>query len=99
MIRKNLSPDEAIRILNDLAKCDPKAMYNLIEYRVPCNEALENHPEAQTFSSTIGLLGVLNALFGAFGPEAGPKEGWGTIAACFDDDDNLIGFMLTDIGK
>jgi hypothetical protein len=42
----------------------------------------------------VGLLGILNGLFGTL--PAGPKEGWGPIAAVFDDQGQLTGFNYTD---
>ena len=102
MICQALSPDEAIAILNELLACDPRAMHALTEHRSPCNKALADHPTAQVVDQggqpCIGLLGVLNALFGVLGPEAGRFEGYGIIQGVYNDQGKLIGFARTDPG-
>jgi hypothetical protein len=99
MIRQALSPAEAVRILNELVVCDAQALQTLVEHRVTCNVALADHPEAQVGKTDgqwhIGLLGVLNALFGTLGSEAGTKEGWGALAGVYDDEGRLVNFVLT----
>ena len=98
MINQALGPTTAVAILNELVTCDPVAMHALVEQRVPCNQALENHPTAQVGEHEgqvrIGLLGVLNALFGALDAKAGKFAGWGIIAAEYDDDGTLVKFKL-----
>ena len=73
----------AIGILNSMVDADPEAMTALCEHRVHCNAALGDHPTVQvTADCEVGLLGVLNGLFGVI-PE-GPKKGWGYITAVYD---------------
>jgi len=87
MIRESVSLTDVFSFLNELVAMDPKAVELLIEHRVPCNEALANHPTVQVRgNSTVGFLGALNGLFGAYG------DGWGSIAAVFEDDGRLVGF-------
>jgi hypothetical protein len=73
-------------------------MQALIAQRVPCNSALADHPTAQVAEHEgqvkIGLLGVLNALFGTLDDKAGKYAGWGIIAAEYDDDGMLVKFKL-----
>jgi len=80
MIKETISVDEAISFLNELVRIDPTMLRSLILNRVPCSAAMAEHPTVQvslgadgTFE--IGLLGVLNGLFGA------DDKGWGAIAA------------------
>lgn len=60
----------AVNVLNRLLEADRPAMTALVNLRVPANKALEDDPTAQCGSlplsqaATIGLVGVLNALFG-----------------------------------
>lgn len=82
MIHDPCSLDQAISILNELVAADPIAMRNLIENRVPCNEGLAEHPTAQVgFHDNeyrIGLLGVLNGIFGIH------EDGNGALCAHFE---------------
>ena len=102
MINNPLSLDKAIEILNSLVVLDREAITNLIETRVFCNNALADHSTAQCHSynkdgrlvNTIGLLGVLNAIFGNY--DSGPRVKWGPIAAYYDQTANrLLGFKIT----
>ncbi len=92
---KPVSPDRVIDLLNELVKLDPEAAHALMEYRVPCNEALGDHPSIQVVQGesglVVGLLGVLNGFFGA------DEEGWGTICGVYDDGDDgkLLRFERT----
>lgn len=94
--RNSLTIDEAIVSLNDMLKADARAMTALVEQRVACNEAMANHPSVQVTkrgnAHAMGLLGVLNGIFGA------DKTGWGPISAVFEDDDlnTVVGFKRTD---
>ena len=88
MIRDNISPDEIIEFLNSLIAIDPQAMHALVETRVPCNTAMQDHPTVQVSDATVGLLGVLNGMMGV------DDRDYGTIAAQFDDaTGELIGFQ------
>ena len=72
--------------LNDMVKCDPCAFACLLCIRVPCNQALANHPTCQVGRSNggdiVGLVGILNGLAGNY--DDGPKKGWGGIALKFE---------------
>lgn len=87
-----INPDDVIAVMNDLFRTDRVAMHELAETRVPCNDAMRNHPTAQVVvteggKNWIGLIGVLNALCGC------DKEGTGFIAGDYDDETGqLVGF-------
>ena len=66
-------------------------MQQLVNFRVKCNEPLAEHETIQVWSVSeecyVGLMGILNGLFGI------DENGWGFIAAVFDDDSGkLTGF-------
>lgn len=106
-----VSTDDAIAVLNRIHATDPEVLPLLIAMRVPCNEALADDPtvqvnmaalfdrpmvhEAGSSTATIlpayevGLLGIINALFGA------DEQERGFIAAHYDDEGNLTGFVRT----
>lgn len=65
----------------------------LINHRIRASSETYNHPTIQTAEDSFGLLGVLNGLVGAI-PE-GPKKGWGYIAAEFNDEGDLVRFVLS----
>ena len=86
---------QAISFLNELIALDPQAITALVESRVPCNQALADHPTVQVSATTgngfsVGLLGVLNGLFGA------REDGWGFITAVFDDNGQITEFKKTE---
>lgn len=91
MTKSSITPDDAIALLNDAYASDPGAMARLVEARVPCNEELADHPTVQVGhrnnSYTVGLMGIINGLFGV------DVRGNGIIAASYDDNSNLTGFI------
>jgi len=100
MINSPLSLDKAIETLNRFVRADPEAMRLLIETRVPCNETLANDPTCQVSgwdgTVKVGLLGILNGLYGTYDEE--PLQGWGAVAAVFSDDEKILyGFRRTRI--
>ena len=70
MIKKSVAVEAVIELLNELLEIDSDAVSNLVLNRVECNEELADHSTVQvawnkeddTFS--VGLLGILNGLFG-----------------------------------
>lgn len=100
--RESVTIDDTISLLNDALKLDPSALKALVEQRVPCNSALHNHSTIQTGHISpfdyplqggpegIGLLGVINGLFGV------DSEGWRPVSAVFDDDGTLTRFQRTE---
>lgn len=105
MTAKNLSypkdreamADQFILVLNELIDSDQKAIEALIEFRVPCDGMLADHPTVQVSQDKedckVGFLGILNGLVGVI--ETGPKTGWGLITAVFDDSGKLQRFQRT----
>ncbi len=76
---------QAVNLLNEAMGLDPVAIEALIEQRVPCNQALGDHPTIQCLSEQpdeclLGMLGILNGICGV------DEKGWGPIAAVYDDD-------------
>lgn len=64
-----ITVDNAIKLLNEFYKIDPNAMDALVKARVPCNDDLANHPTVQVGVKPdggyqVGILGILNGLFG-----------------------------------
>jgi hypothetical protein len=90
--------DDLIAFLNEIVAIDPLAIAALVGHRVPCNEALANHPAVPVSLfddvNRVGVLGVLNGFCGSI--EDGPCAGWGPIAARFDRNDRLTGFLRTE---
>lgn len=88
------SPEDCVRILNELVTLDMEAAKSLLNARVPCNAALAAHPtievgvyEGQT---KVGILGVLEGLFRdrenpIFGPIVAVLDGPG---------DSILSFRL-----
>ena len=87
--------EHAVLVLNQVNELDPTVLPELIDYRVSCNKALADHPtvrvgkwsEKKPFGLVgedkgyeVGLLGILNGLFGV------KENGYGYIAARYADD-------------
>lgn len=82
--------DQTIEYLNKLLELDRPAIAALLANRVPCNEALANHPSVQVNAQhggyNVGMFGILNGLFGTF------SDGWGKMMYIFDESGNLVKF-------
>jgi hypothetical protein len=82
MLNDPCSVDHALQILNEMLAADPDAAKSLVETRVLCNEVLADHLTIQVMGDPdgfrVGLLGVLNGIFGTEG------DGGGPIAAHFE---------------
>ena len=93
-MKDSVTIQEVVDLLNGAMEDDPEAIQNLVNSRVECNAKLTEHPTIQVGSyyeegkNHVGLLGIFNGLFGV------DDEGWGPIAAVFDDDDKLLRFEL-----
>lgn len=96
------TPEQAVETLNDLFKRDPGALRRLARARVGCNKALATHPTCQVQQVDdpvlleVGMLGVLNAIFGC------GADGRGYIAANYDDNGEFVGFVTLapdEVGK
>lgn len=89
-----VTPDDAIRYLNDLLAIAPETIQTLVNLRIPAPKAIVDHPTVQVQSPTVaidgppvvGLIGILNGLFGT------NLAGTGPIAIVYDDDWRITGF-------
>ena len=88
--------ETCLSFLNNLVKIDNAAIEKLIEARIPCNQTMLDHPTVQAGVydniPKVGMLGIINGLIG-IQPKGSKKPGWGYIAAQFDDNEKLIGFV------
>jgi hypothetical protein len=92
-----MTVQQIVDLLNDAVKCDAVGIAALISQRVPCNDALANHPTIQcvcpetpkTDDCRVGLVGLLNGIAAIDGE---------LIEAMFDGETmTLLGFRLRDI--
>jgi hypothetical protein len=86
MLKETIEIDDEIQLLNELLKLDPIAINSLVDQRIFCNNSIANHPTVQVSSvdqntTKLGILGVLNGLFGTI--QEGPKKGFGLITYQF----------------
>ena len=77
------SVDDTIKLLNGALELDRETIQRLVDTRLTCNNSLVNHATIQVSyyngeRYTVGLLGILNGLFGA------DTKGNGAIAAVYD---------------
>jgi hypothetical protein len=94
MIKPFVTPAEAAQLLNEAWAADPRALEHLLRARVVCNETLANHPTIQVMGHpvdginpeipqgakyAVGLLGLINGMFGT------DENGVGPIQAMQDD--------------
>lgn len=87
--------------LNELLEYDHEAIHDLVEARVPCSATLAEHPTVQVADAgraldsgyLVGVLGVLNGYLGVY--NRNPAKGCGPLAAAYDDDGDLVRFVLT----
>lgn len=91
MIRNTISIAETVEYLNSLLAADPLAMRAMLRTLTICNNTLAEHPSAQVWdcgdTAAIGLMGVINGLFGI------DDNGWGAIAYCIDDESQVTAFV------
>jgi hypothetical protein len=85
--------------LNELLELDRPAIAALINNRVPCNQAMADHPTVQIGAEhggfNVGMLGLLNGLCGV------RENLYGLIYAIFDGEQgkfqNLIRFEVNEV--
>ena len=87
-----ISAESICEFLNNLLEIDRGPIEQLVETRVPCNEALANHPNVPVLllddgQTKIGLLGILNGII------AGASDG--RILIGVYDENKLVKFELT----
>ncbi len=82
MIKETVTVTEVIDYLNEITELDRSAILAIFTNRVKCNEKLANHPTVQIGESngdfTVGILGILNGLFGV------DENNWGPICSVSD---------------
>ncbi len=83
----------AVEVLNQALESDPKVINTIMTQRFDCNKALTEHPTIQTGERDLGVMGLINGLFGV------DKDGYGFIAGIWETDQNngldrLVGFKL-----
>lgn len=98
-----VTPADAVKLLNQALKADPKAMHELVETRASCNNKIAGHPTIQCAVETgavtgrtsysVGLVGILNGIFGCQ-----PGTSVGFIAARFDRN-KLVEFEVLKLKK
>jgi hypothetical protein len=99
MINETVSIDDVIKFLNDLLKLDYDLMYEFVMNRKKCNDKVAGHETIQVQLNagdenlTVGLIGLLNGIFGK------DEEGWGPIACVIEDDGKISGFERTPATK
>lgn len=78
--------EEAVAVLNRIHAADPSVLPRLIDHRVECNQTLARDPTVQVGRIDgaddrweVGLLGIVNGLFGVQGP-----RNFGYIGAVYD---------------
>jgi len=85
-INEFVTIQQVLEILNRMIEEDPWAVNDLINQRVVCGKKLADDPTVQvgikhkgenSTTYEVGLLGVLNGLFGI------DSDGWGAIAAVY----------------
>lgn len=89
-----MTAQQIVDLLNELLALDPVAINSLVKNRVPCNQALADHPtvtvddgvwESGESWFTVGLLGILEGVAGIDGK---------LIASIDDDEKGIVGFKL-----
>lgn len=100
-IHASITPDDAVALLNSARVADPLAIAQLVDHRVQAGPALMEHPTVQCGHlpdqdplhrvgfGTVGLVGIINGLFGT------DDQGQGPITADYDDAGALVGFRRT----
>lgn len=94
MIADAITPRDVVEVLNRILEADHAAVSALATNRVPCNGELAADPTVQVWARRsgfhVGLLGVLNGLFGV------DEEGWGSIAADVENGEIVRFRLLTE---
>ena len=99
--RNEVTVSQVVELLNQALRIDEIAITNLIRTRVPCNKALAKHqtiqvglqpgcdPDSDQFHEyEVGLLGLINGLFGI------DEKQWGAIAAEMDKAGHICNFVV-----
>ncbi|HYF75017.1 MAG TPA: hypothetical protein VD757_00405 [Candidatus Nitrosocosmicus sp.] len=96
MIKQTITPQDAVDLLNNALERDSQAVKALTETRVPVSDSpdgliADDCPIQVSQENTVGLLGIINGLFGT------DEDGYGCIAAAYDENGNLVSFIVRDV--
>lgn len=99
-----VTPADAVDVLNRIHAADPLVLDQLVSARVSCNQALADDPTVQVggfnaegepvrsdgpaVAYQVGLLGILNGIFGV------QENGQGYIAAVFANGFHIDRFVV-----
>lgn len=68
--------EHIVGVLNEIKEKDPTVLRALINYRLPCNLEIANHPTIQVgevrTGHEVGFLGILNGILGDPEEKIGP---------------------------
>lgn len=82
--------EKIINYLNELLEVDATAVESLVSNRVPCNEAMANHPTVSVSGRgedySVGLLGFLNGLC----RDIEGETFFGPIVAVYEDETDVL---------
>jgi hypothetical protein len=92
-MKENISVKDVCELMNEMLEMDYSCTYNLVSIRVDCNEAILNHPTIQVQqigkdSPKVGILGILNGLFGV------NDDNMGSISMMIDNG-KIVTFLPT----
>ena len=103
--RDEVTVGQVVELLNQALQADDAALTDLIQTRVACNEKLAKHssiqvglapgcdPEDKKLFYEVGILGLLNGLFGV------DEKQWGAIAAEMDPSGHVRRFVVREPWK
>lgn len=95
-MEESITVDDVVDLINELISIDPDAMLKLFNTRIHCNDKLADHPTIQVRGyelkgddiklPNMGILGILNGLFGVDEEGRGPFE----LTVDLDGDEKLL---------
>lgn len=103
--RDEVTVEQVVELLNQALAADDVAITELIQTRTACNEKLSKHssiqvglapgcnPEDKKLLYEVGILGLLNGLFGV------DDKQWGAIAAEMDPSGHVRRFVVREPWK
>jgi len=92
MIRESVTIQDVIDYLNKMLQVDPDLMAMFVNTRFDLNKPLDDYPQEiqvmQSAKPALGIIGLLNGLFGTI--EDGPQKGWGPLMIAMDKSNHFI---------
>ena len=98
--RNEVTVDQVVELLNAALLLDRTAITNLVQTRVDCNKKMAGHqtiqvglapgvdPDDKNLLYEVGILGLINGLFGI------DERQWGAIAAEMDKAGHVMQFVV-----